>query len=512
MLRINKAAVLATAMLCLGVFTHTSARADDPCARLLEMPLPDAHIHAAEYVLTPAPHCKARGLIGGKIGFSIWLPSADQWNGKFLMGGAGGFVREEDNQALRYLGDTVLRRGYVTASSDTGHRGDGLDNSWALNDWEAIVNYGHLGMHRTVTTSKAVIDGFYGSVADKSLFIGCSNGGRQALQAAQRYPEDFDGIIAGAPALDFTGVMAGFLNVVQHMYPNPQDLSAPLVTAADRQLLRDAIESQCDDSDGVSDGILHNPTRCDFDVSSLACAGESASQNASKDANNCLNREKLAAVQAVYAGPQDASGPLHHGYPFGAEDTDANGWGSWFTSGALAANSTSQAPNAAYAFSVGSMRHFVFHDPTWQYDNYDWDSFRSDLAPLAAAVNATNPDLGAFRKRGGKLLMFHGWADVALSAHMSINYLERVYSHDASAQDDVKLFLMPGVLHCFGGEGPSIVDWVQALEDWHHSGDAPAELIATYPEKSGARKLCAWPAEARFNGGNPDTAEAYVCK
>lgn len=498
--------VAAAAMLAAATFAAQAAIAETTadCARLLELPLHDAQINTAEYVAEPTPHCKATGLIGGKIGFSIWLPAAQKWNGRFLMGGAGGFVREEDNHALRYFGDAVLRRGYVTASSDTGHRGDGLDNSWALNDWEAIVNWGHLGMHRTVTTSKAVIDGFYDAKPDKSFFIGCSNGGRQALQEAQRYPQDFDGIIAGAPALDFTGVAAGFLNIVQHMYPDPQALATPLVNQADRQLLRNAIEAQCDSLDGVEDGILHNPARCDFDVSTLACKN--------KGDSNCLNPQKLAAVQAVYQGPEDDLGELHYGYPFGAEDINANGWGSWFTSGAAPANSSSQVPNAAYAFSMGTMRHFVFHDPAWQYSNYNWNKFRKQTAPLAAAVNATNVDLSAFRARGGKLLMFHGWSDVALSAHMSTDYVERVYAHDATARDDVKLFLMPGVLHCFNGEGPSIVDWVETLEDWHNSGNAPAELIATYPDKSGARRLCAWPAAARFTSGNPDTAEAYVCE
>lgn len=161
---------------------------------------------------------------------------------------------------------------------------------------------------------------------------------------------------------------------------------------------------------------------------------------------------------------------------------------------------------------MGSMRHFVFHDPAWQYTDYDWNSFRRDTAPLAAVLNAANVDLSAFRDRGGKLLMFHGWADVALSAHMSTDYVENVYAHDTTARDDVRLFMMPGVLHCFGGEGPSIVDWVQALEDWHTSGNAPAELTAAYPDKPGSRKLCAWPAQARYRRGNPETPEAYVCE
>ena len=497
-------ATVRTLVLAVLVAAATArAHATGDCEQLLDLQLTDAHIETVAYIEAPIPHCKATGAIGGKVGFSVWLPTAENWNGRFLMGGAGGFVRAEDNQAMRYMGDAVLTRGYVTASSDTGHKGDGLDNSWALNDWEAIVNYGHLGMHRTVTTVKAVISGYYAKPTSKSFFIGCSNGGRQGLQEAQRYPQDFDGIIAGAPSLDFTGVTAGFLNITRHMYPDPGMLSDPLISSADRKLLRAGIEAKCDTLDGVADGILHNPSKCDFDVNTLQCAAQ--------EVEGCLSKAKISAIQAIYHGPQDVYGALHYGYPFGAEDLDRNGWGSWFTR-AQVPNSDTQAPNAAYAFAMGFMRHFVFHDPTWNYTGYDWNNFRNDTAPIAAVVNAANPDLSAFRAKGGKLMMFHGWADVALSAHMSTSYVEDVYARDAAARDDVKLFMMPGVLHCFGGEGPSIVDWVQALEDWHDSGIAPAKLTATYPDKAGARTLCAWPREARFTAGNPDTSEAYVCE
>lgn len=475
-----------------------------PCEQLLTVQLTDAHIEQAQYVDTPAPHCKATGLIGGKIGFSIWLPSPEHWNRHFLMGGAGGFVREEDNHALQFAGQDVLARGYVTASSDTGHRGEGLDNSWALNDWEAIVNYGHLGMHRTVVTSKEVIAQYYGARPTKSFFIGCSNGGRQALHEAQRYPQDFDGIIAGAPALDFTGVTASFLNVTKHLYPSADAPFISTISAQDRQLLRSGIVAQCDGLDGVQDGIVQNPNACRFDITTLGC-----SHRGSKP---CLSDEQLKAIQSIYTGPRDTQGrPLHQGFPFGAEDIDQNGWGTWLTDG-LSPGDPSQITTAAYAFGVNFMRHFVYHDPSWRHVDFNADTFDKDTKAISAIVDATDPNLSAFRAQGGKLLLFHGWSDAALSANMTSDYVRRVYETDATAQNDVRLFMLPGVLHCSGGPGPWLVNWVQTLEDWHASGVAPNELSAGFADQSGTRKLCAWPLNARLAEGDENTSEAYRCE
>ncbi len=467
------------------------------CQTLLDLAYPEVRIYHAESLSEPAPHCKARGLIGGKINFSIWLP--EKWNGRFVMGGAGGFVRPEDNQALRFIGDRVLEEGYATASTDTGHQSDGLNNDWGLNDYEAIVNYAYLGMHRAVVASKTLIADHYGKPSEKSFFVGCSNGGRQALHEAQRYPDDFDGIVAGAPALNFSGVTAAFLDVTQRMFPDPYDLSAALVTPQDRRLLRDRLLAACDEKDGLADQILHDPSACDFDAGTLTCeAGVE---------EDCLSADKVAAIQAVYAGPRNSTGSVFFGFPFGAEDVEANGWGSWLTGGAETGS-----PNAAYSFGVGILRNFVAHDPNWTYTQLDWDALPDQIRPVGHLLDANDPDLSEFRAQGGKLLMFHGWADVALSGHMSTDYVERVYAFDESARDDVRLFMMPGVLHCSGGAGPSVVDWLDVLENWHDTGQTPSELAATYPSKPGSRKVCAWPRQGIFQGGNPDSAADYLCR
>jgi len=473
------------------------AHAATDCSLLLDLDIAEVQIQQAELIAKPAPHCKATGVIGRNIGFSVWLPHA--WNGRFVMGGAGGFVRPEDNHALRLLGDSVITRGFATASTDTGHTGGGQESSWALNDLEAIVNYGHLGMHRAVVASKAVINRYYAQRIGKSFFFGCSNGGRQALHEAQRYPGDFDGIVAGAPALNWTGNAGAFVNIVQHMLPDPSNLGTALVTPDDRRLLRDAIETQCDALDGLRDGILHDPNACKFDAATLQCDVHQTS--------GCLSKQKIAAIQSVYQGPKHSGGPLFFGFPFGAEDVNVNGWGSWLTDGPPEGG-----VNAAFNFGVGIMRNFVYHDPNWDYTTYDWERFRRDVEPVANVLNADNPDLSAFRAQGGKLLMYHGWADVALTAHMSTDYVDRVYATDSNARADVRLFMMPGVLHCYNGRGPSVVDWLQVLESWHDDGRPPQHLAARYPDREGARKLCAWPAQARYQGGDRDTPDAYTCK
>lgn len=484
-------------VLLLGLWASVAqSAAGVRCEQLQGLALPDVRVHRAQPISEPVAHCKVEGTIGGRIGFSVWLP--EDWNGRFTMGGSGGFVSPEDNQALR-LASNVLEAGYATASTDTGHRADGSDGSWALDDLEAIVNYGHVAMHRAVVASKAVVTARYGSAPERSWFLGCSNGGRQALGEAQRYPDDFDAIIAGAPALDFPGVAAAFVQITAAMYPDPTTLTTPLVTPEDRQQLRTAIEAHCDAKDGVTDGILQDPTTCDFDPRTLACAAD--------DGGSCLAAEKIAAIRTVYDGPLAAAGPLHVGFPFGAEATDANGWGSWLTGGAERGD-----PSAAFAFGVGFMRYFLYHDPAWSYVGYDWSGFERDSRPLAAVLNADNPDLSAFRARGGKLLMYHGWADVALSAQMSIDYVERVYARDAAARGDVRLFMMPGVLHCAGGTGPWRVDFLEALETWHATGDAPEALSAGYADKPGERRLCAWPAQAHYVRGDPETLAAWECR
>ncbi len=483
-----------------SVATAVSEKASadlDVCAALSKVQLPDVVLSNPRVATAPAAHCVVDGLIGRTINFRLWLPEA--WNGKFVMGGGGGFAGAIANQAMT-LG--ALQKGYATAATDTGHQANGLDGSWALNDLEAIVNYAHVAIHRTTVVSKALVREHYGRPADANYFAGCSNGGRQALQEAQRYPNDFDAILAGAPALSFGGIGSSFTYITQRMYPDSNDLRQPALSMDDRKLLRAAIEEQCDAEDGIVDGILNDPPSCKFDPAVLACRDGAT--------EGCLSKFDLSAVQAIYGGPIDAAGePLYVGFPFGAEDIGSNGWGSWLVGRENGAGKG--VPNAAYGFGVGMMRYFIYHDADWSYNDYDFSTYREDSAFVSAILDADNPDLDAFRSQGGKLLMYHGWSDAALSANATIDYVEAVKARSPQAMDDVQLFLMPGVLHCAGGKGPSQVDWLDALDQWHTTGKAPVQLKASFT-KDRARRLCAWPTNAVFTGQDANDPESFTCQ
>lgn len=467
------------------IAVHSSE--SDACKNVKETSLPDLTVDKVESLDEPVPHCKLTGKLGREIGLSVWLPV--DWNGKFVMGGGGGFVGSIQNQAL---GLRALQRGYATAGTDTGHQANGIDGSWALHNLERIVNYGHVAIHRVSETAKHIAQLHYGNWPDRSYFAGCSNGGRQAMAFSQRYPDDFNAIIAGAPAFDFGGVAAAFVNVSQHMYPDMDDLTTPLLSPEDRSTLANAVLAQCDAMDGLQDGIMNDPRECDFDPNRLD-----------------LPREKIAAIEAVYDGPHDSSGPVFHGWPFGGEDENG-GWGSWLAGTGQQREGTP--PSAAFGFGVDLMRYMVHHDPNWRYEGFSFDGYRDRVAVIESVLSAKDPNLDEFRQAGGKLLLYHGWSDSALSALATVDYVDAVYARDSNARDDVRLFLMPGVLHCAGGPGPWIVDYLDVIDQWVTNEKAPDELIAGFADQSGARPLCAYPAKATYIGGNDRSPSSFECR
>lgn len=459
----------------------------DVCANVKEISLPDVTIDKVESLENPVLHCKLTGKIGREIGFSVWLPV--NWNNKFLMGGGGGFVGSIQNQAL---GLGALQRGYATAGTDTGHQANGIDGSWALHNLERIVNYGHVAIHRVTETAKHITESNYGTWPERSYFAGCSNGGRQAMAFSQRYPHDFNAIIAGAPAFDFGGIAAAFINVSKHMYPDMDDLTTPLLSPEDRSDLASAVLARCDTLDGLQDGIMNDPSECDFDPRNLD-----------------LPAEKIAAIRAVYDGPQNSSGPVFHGWPFGGEDENG-GWGWWLAGPGQ--QEEGAPPSAAFGFGVDLLRYMVQHDAKWRYEGFSFDDYRERVAVVESVLSAKSPDLDEFRRVGGKLLLYHGWSDSALSALATIDYVNAVYARDPTARDDVRLFLLPGVLHCAGGPGPWMVDYLDVIDRWVSNGVAPDDLIAEFADENGARPLCAYPTEATYIGGNDRSPSSFECR
>ncbi len=482
------------------------------------IPLPDVDYLVVQPSEDPAAHCSVTGVIGGRIHFELLLP--DGWNGKFVMGGGGGFVGSVMNTALLY---GALQSGYATVGTDTGHQGHPADASWALNDLEALVNFGHLAVHRTAVMAKALTDAYYGQKISRSYFTGCSRGGGQAIMSALRYPEDFDAVAAGAYAVDWTGIAVQATQINQAMYPDPNDLEQAVVGPEAQALVETSYLAACDALDGLEDGILNDPRTCTFDVASLQCeAGKF---------EGCLSAKEVAAFKVVYDGPKDAAGEsLYYGFPFGGE-TAEGGWSRWLTGGMKYQDNDAGfqegvgsggfeepvSPSAFFSFGNGIMQNFVYHDPNWTYENFDFGTYENDASAAAETLNATNPDLSMYRERGGKMLLYSGWSDNAQSGLAMVGYYDDLLAHDPSAAEDVRLFMMPGVEHCFGGPGPSWVNFLSEIDNWAVTGEAPDEIMAYWLDEkaqpAGARPICAYPQVAIYVGkGDPRDPSSFSCR
>ena len=502
-------AIVAAGVAIAAACASPAADPVDACADLAALELLDLRIGAAERVAAtvdlPA-HCKVTGTIETEINFELLLP--DDWNGRFLMGGGGGFVGTVQNQArtLYAYGGSPLQRGYATVGTDTGHSGSGIEAGWALNHPERQENFGHRAVHLTAETAKSIIAHYYDRPADYSYFVGCSRGGGQAMMESQRYPDDFDGIVAAAPAFDWTGITAGFVQNQQAIYPDGA-LGPPVLTPAALELLGSSILAACDADDGVEDGVLNDPRRCGFEPEDLPrCTGD-------RPGNDCVTAEQLAAINTVYDGPTSNGQPIHHGFNYGGEN-EGGGWDSWVVS--TPQRRATGIPNAQYGFGTELFKYFVFDDPDWDYTEYDFSNWKEDVAETAAILNATDTDLSAFRERGGKIIYWTGWSDLALAPLGAIDYYERLEAGDPAARDYARLYMLPGVLHCFGGPGPDRVDWVEAIRDWVEEGRAPERLLASKLDQDGqptmTRPLCPYPQVAVYDGaGDPNGEASFAC-
>jgi feruloyl esterase len=472
-----------------------------PCAELgAGQQWPDVRITEATPVAAAASgtvraaHCRVTGVIGREIRFTLLLPV--QWNAKFMMGGGGGFVEGIDNQSA-----SSVNSGYATAGTDTGHDGRAVDASWALNNIERQLNFGHAAIHRVAEVSKAIIRAHYGTAPARSYFNGCSNGGRQALMEAQRYPADFDGIVAGAPAYDFTGLAAQFIMDIQAAFPDKESLSKPLFPNDTLKSVEAQIVAKCDAVDGASDELMEDPRRCAIDVSALTG----------------LSPRQQQALAKIYGEKKLPDGTvIYPAQPVGGEGDAVGGWPLWINGVNPMLQLAYKAPSLRFGFGTQFFKNFVFNDPEWDYLKYDFATYRRDSRLAGSMLNATDPNLDAFKKSGGKLVMYHGWSDAALSANATIKYYEQVTARDASASDFTRLFMMPGVAHCQGGPGPDRVDWYSVIDNWVEKGTAPERLVATKMtagKVTRSRPLCAYPMKAVYKGtGSIDEAANFVCQ
>jgi len=436
--------------------------------------------------------CRVAGKVWPEVQFEIWMPV--EWNRKLLAVGNGGLAGSINFRQMV----EPLQRGYATASTDTGHEGRGNDASWASGHMQRVIDFAHRAVHVTAQADKGIIEAFYGARPAHAYFSGCSQGGQEALTLAQKYPADFDGIIAGDPANFWTH------NQVSHLWAVTATQGDSYIPAAKIPALAKAVNDACDELDGIKDGLLNDPRRCHFDPSVLLCHGA--------DEPTCLTAAQVDAVKKLYQGPGEQ---IYPGLLPGGE-TGPGGWANWIT-GAK--------PGASGHANLGLpfFQYIVFENPEWDYRTFKFEvapGFDNDVQfvddKLAAIFNATNPDLRPFQINGGKLIQYHGWSDPDITPLNSINYYESVENATPGTRGFYRLFLVPGMQHCTGGPGPGKFDTIAALEQWVEKGVAPDQIVASHVNGSGVvdrtRPLCPYPQEAHWTGnGSTDRAENFVC-
>jgi feruloyl esterase len=417
------------------------------------------------------------------IKVEVWLPAAN-WNGKFQAVGNGGWAGVISYSAMA----EALRAGYASASTDTGHVGG--RGTFALGHPEKLVDFAWRSEHEMTVKAKAVIQAFYGNGPKLSYWNGCSTGGRQGLKEAQMFPEDYDAIIAGAPA-NRTAIS---LWIADAVLKDP----ASYIPPSKYPVIHRAAVAACDMRDGLKDGLIDDPTKCQFDPAVLACKAG--------DGPDCLTAPQVIAAKKIYS---PAINPRTGKEMFASLVPGTElGWGVQAAGPEPSANIYDQ------------YRYVVFKDANWDWKtfNFDSDVVRGDL-PENLIMNATDPNMQPFFARGGKLLLYHGWSDPNVPTVNTIKYYNSVVEHlggPAKASDRVRLFLAPGMGHCSGGEGPNVFDKVGALERWREQGQAPERLEASHSadgKVDRTRPLCAYPQVARYTGtGSIDDAANFVCR
>lgn len=501
-------ALKAALLLATGFAAGNACAQSDACAALTQLKIANVEIvsasaEAATQLPAPFPgapaievaaRCKvsaiARPVAGSRIGIEVWLPADEHWNGKLLGTGNGGYSSTLGYSAMA----AGLARGYAVAGTDTGHVGD--DMAFGRGNPEAIKDWAYRAIHEMTATAKQLLQGYYGRPQAHAYFEGCSTGGQQALSEVQRYPDDYDGVIAGAPGSNRIRLIYGFLWAWQALHDADDK---PLLTPAKLSAVGQRVLQQCDAVDGLRDGVIDDPRRCDFDPAQMQCAKD--------DGDDCLSAVEVAAVRKVYADATRATGErLFPGWMRGSEA----GWGAYLLQ-------PKEPPR------MGLFRDFAFNDPDWDWRGFDWNHHIDRVDALLPWLDATDADLSGFRARGGKLLLYTGWEDPVVPAQDTLDYHAQVLAANGGQQGTdgfLRLFVAPGMGHCGFGRALVRMDMLDALEQWVEQGKPPAALTAHYSPGLGGsamptrtRPVCAWPQVARYRGeGSIDDAANFECR
>jgi feruloyl esterase len=515
-------------------WAQQSVIGDDACTKLASLSLPTTKIVSAQIVaagtfappgspqLIPADKALYAGLpsfcrvvvmdtpaADSAIPIEVWMP-VKGWNGKFRGQGNGGFAGSVDYVGL----GVAVNFGYASAGTDTGHVGSPENATWAIGHPEKVIDFGYRAIHEMTLKAKAIVEAYYAEPAKRNYFSGCSDGGREALMEAQRFPEDYDGIISGAPSAYLTHTLTNFLYNSQALTLDP----ASYIPSAKIPAIAAAVLADCDAADGVADGVLNDPRSCHFKPATLLCKGP--------ETDVCLTSKQAHTLEVLYAGSHDSKGkPIFPGYLPGSE-LGQNGWGPWVTGPAPGQSIIS-------VYTVAYFANMVYEKPDWEYKKADIDNaLKTATEKTAHALDAADPDLKPFAARGGKLILYHGWNDPAYSALSSINYYNDVRKVTGPRETDsfVRLFVVPGMQHCGFGPGAwyfdqrglppaALLDDAQhdinlALEAWVEKGVVPDSMIAAkFPEKLPleqvlmTRPICAYPSVTKYKGSG-DTSDA----
>jgi feruloyl esterase len=419
------------------------------------------------------------------IKIEVWMPTGANWNASLQSVGNGAWAGSISYAAMA----TALAGGYATASTDTGHTGGSAAN-FIPGHPEKVIDFAYRAVHETTVAAKAIITANYGRAASRAYWNGCSTGGRQALAEAQRYPGDYDGIIAGAPANYVTHLQGA--QVWTATIANRSE--ATKIPQAKFAAIHTAALAACDANDGVTDGVIENPRQCNFDPAVLACKGA--------DAADCLTAAQVETARMTYAGPKTARGSSL--FP-GLEPGSETGW-------------NTLSGNSAMGLADDVYKYLVYKDAAWDFHTFDAER---DMAladrTISETMDSIDPNLKPFFDRGGKLLIYHGWADPGIAPRNSVNYYQSVVDTlgQAATSSSIRLFMLPGVGHCRGGDGPDTFDAMGVINQWVNGGAAPQTIEAArvrQGQTDRTRPLCAFPQVARYSGsGSTDESANFSC-
>jgi feruloyl esterase len=477
--------------LALSLAGALALTAQTPCEQLKSFSLPHTTITAADSIpaqgSSPA-HCRVEATLrpstDSDIGIAVLLPA--NWNGNFEAVGNGGWAGVIDEAEMA----AALRRGYATVSTDTGHNTPGA--SFALGHPEKLVDFGYRSEHEMTIAAKAIVAAYYAAAPKFSYFVGCSSGGRQALMEAQRFPNDYDGIAAGAPTNNWNNMMFGRIWVAQATLKDP----ASYIPPAKYPAIHIAVMEACDALDGVKDGVLEDPTRCHFDPAAIECKDG--------DGPACLTAPQVEAARKIYT-------PATNSHT-GKQIFPAMERGSELVWKTLAGGPK------PIALADDYFKYVVFENPSWDFKtlNFDSDVARGEKRD-GGTLSATDPNLKPFFSHGGKLIQYHGWTDQQVMPRNSIDYynsVAREMGNSAKTAESYRLFMAPGMGHCGGGDGPNKFDVLGLLAQWVEAGKAPDSMLASRVDGNATRTrpLCPYPQVAVYKGaGSTDDAANFAC-